>query len=110
MRPKSIKKSQENELAIVWNNGHQSRYLLEWLRDMCPCAGCQGETVLLHTYIAPPQEKTAPGRNTLKGIQLVGSYAVQLQWGDGHNTGIYTWEHMMDICQCVECTDKQHAA
>jgi len=110
MRPKSIKKTDENVLMIVWDNGHQSTYELAWLRDQCPCAGCQGESILLHTYHAPPQERTTPGRNTLTGIQPVGSYAVQLQWGDGHNTGIYTWERLMDVCQCDECAKRRHVA
>jgi DUF971 family protein len=88
------------ELSLTWDDGHVSRYTLEQLRDLCPCAGCQGETVIMHAYVPPPPDRTVPGRYTLLGIQPVGSYAVQLQWGDGHETGIYSWEHLLKHCPC----------
>src|ERR1041385_4721629 len=98
MRPISIKKTSATELTIIWDNGHESRYTLELLRDICPCASCSGETILMREYQPPPPDRTTPGRYDLKGIQQVGSYAVQLQWGDGHGTGIYTWEHLLQNC------------
>ena len=94
MKPTSIKKVSRNELKIVWNDGIESVYALEELRDRCPCAGCSGERVLMHEYVPPEPDKTAPGRYDLKGIQPVGSYAIQLTWGDGHNTGIYSYEYL----------------
>jgi DUF971 family protein len=100
MRPTSIKKINPAEIQIIWTDGHESSFTFELLRDICPCAGCSGETILLHEYKAPPQSKTTPGRYDLKSIQQVGSYAVQLSWGDGHNTGIYTWEHLLSNCPC----------
>jgi DUF971 family protein len=27
---------------------------------------------------------------------MVGSYAVQIRWSDGHDTGIYTWQNLRD--------------
>jgi DUF971 family protein len=33
----------------------------------------------------------------------VGNYAIRINWSDGHNTGIYSWEHLRRICQCEEC-------
>lgn len=92
MKPTSIKKATGNELKIVWDDGIETRYTLEQLRENCPCAGCSGEKVLLHEYIPPEPDRRTPGRYELKNIQPVGSYALQLTWGDGHNTGIYTYE------------------
>ena len=100
MRPVSIKKISPTELKITWDDGHESPYTLELLRDICPCAGCSGERVLLREYQAPPPNRTAQGRYKLTGIQPIGSYAVQLAWSDGHNTGIYTWEHLLVNCMC----------
>jgi len=102
MQPSSIKKTSPNDLTIVWNNGHQSKYGLDHLRNICPCAGCQGETILLQHYSAKPQNNN-PKRCELIGIEQVGSYAIQLRWGDGHNTGIYTWEYLLLNCQCEKC-------
>lgn len=29
---------------------------------------------------------------------LVGNYALQFAWDDGHHTGIYTWEYLKRLC------------
>ena len=98
--PQSIKKENESILTISWNDGHQSRYSIEELRDRCPCASCSGETVLLREYVPPPPDRSTPGRYAIKSIQQVGSYAIQLEWGDGHATGIYSWEYLIENCPC----------
>lgn len=102
MRPLKIQKKDLSELLIMWNNGHESTYGLEQLRDWCPCAGCKGETVLMQSYVPPPADRSTPGRYILVGIQQVGSYAIQPTWGDGHTTGIYTWEYLVAHCSCQE--------
>lgn len=97
MKPKSIKKINPHELRILWDDDHETVYTLERLRDRCPCAGCAGETLLLHRYDAPEPERSTHGRYELKSIQTVGSYAVQMTWGDGHATGIYTFEYLNNL-------------
>ena len=37
-------------------------------------------------------------------IELVGRYAIQFTWSDGHSTGIYSFETLREICPCPECT------
>jgi DUF971 family protein len=96
--PKSIKKEGTAGILITWNDGRETRHTFEILRDRCPCASCGGETVLFRTYQPPPADRATPGRYDLKGIQQVGSYAVQLEWGDGHATGIYSWEYLLNHC------------
>ena len=103
MQPILIKKTSPKELTVTWDDGHVSTYTLECLRDICPCAGCKGETVLLREYQAPQADRTSPGRYELKGDEQVGAYAAQLIWGDGHETGIYSWEYLRENCQCGEC-------
>jgi DUF971 family protein len=103
IRPTSIRKGGSSELLIAWADGHQGTYSLEHLREICPCAGCKGESVLLHESPPNPQVRNTPGRYDLVGIQQVGSYAIQLQWGDGHNTGIYSWEYLLLNCMCDAC-------
>ncbi|MEK6649737.1 MAG: DUF971 domain-containing protein [Bacteroidota bacterium] len=89
-------------LLMRWDDGHESRMSLKSLRDACPCAGCKGETVLMKTY-APVDTPTQPGAYELRGAQPVGSYALQFTWGDGHATGIYTWETLRALCPCRAC-------
>jgi DUF971 family protein len=40
---------------------------------------------------------------TLDSVDQVGSYALSFHWGDGHSTGIYTWQLLRDACPCPEC-------
>jgi DUF971 family protein len=97
--PISIKKIAPEILRITWNDGHETSLPLQGLRDRCPCAGCKGETVLLRSYVPPAPDTTVPGRYTLIGVDMVGSYAIQLTWEDGHNTGIYTWEYLEEMAK-----------
>ncbi len=31
-------------------------------------------------------------------VEIVGNYALQLFWDDGHHAGIYTWEYLYRLC------------
>ena len=103
MKPTSIKKISEDELSIIWSDAHSGRHRLESLRDQCPCAECSGETILMRSYLPPPPDRSVPGRYLLKKLQLVGSYAMQITWGDGHSSGIYTWNYLLAHCECEDC-------
>ncbi len=102
MFPKQIKQNKPDELFILWDDGHESVISLKTLRDNCPCASCKGETILMHTYV-PPLQPELPGKYQLVGAEQVGSYALGMTWGDGHRTGIYTWEKLRSLCECAEC-------
>lgn len=102
MLPIKIQLAEESNLVIHWRDGHRSTTSLRTLRDNCPCAGCQGETVLLRTFKPAPQPEM-PGKYVLQGAAQIGSYALKITWGDGHSTGIYTWERLRSLCECSEC-------
>ena len=36
-------------------------------------------------------------------VEAVGNYAIRINWSDGHNAGIYSFEHFRKICPCPEC-------
>lgn len=96
--PTKIARLESDTLSIEWNDGFKGTIQFRTLRDNCPCAGCQGETVLLKTYTPVPQPEL-PGKYDLKGLNQVGSYALQAVWGDGHSTGLYTWERLRSLCE-----------
>jgi DUF971 family protein len=112
--PEHIAISKSKGIKIDWKDGHHSEYGLTYLRDKCPCASCTG------AHGTPPRvpEPEAPPSNpfqmykpTLKMLaaEPVGNYAIRINWSDGHNTGIYSWEHLRRICQCEECKKgKEH--
>ncbi|MGI9428108.1 MAG: DUF971 domain-containing protein, partial [Bythopirellula sp.] len=40
---------------------------------------------------------TIPEDVAIEKMELVGSYAVCLQWSDGHNSGLFTWERLREL-------------
>ncbi|MBN8705210.1 MAG: DUF971 domain-containing protein [Bacteroidetes bacterium] len=92
MTPKQIKKTEHNSLLFTWADESQTELPYKQLRDSCPCANCSGESVILHSYKPQKIFLETPGRYDLKDIQPVGNYAITLFWGDGHNTGIFSWD------------------
>jgi DUF971 family protein len=96
MIPKQVSLSKANELLLKWDDGTETAIPLRLLRDHCPCASCQGETVLLKSY-KPQAQPELPGKYTLTKAEQVGHYALQVHWGDGHQTGIYTWEKLRSL-------------
>lgn len=97
MNPKSIKVKDKKYINIVWEDGSESQLLLKYMRDQCPCATCKGETVLLKTYRPPAKTIITPEMYQVKNIETVGGYAIQITWADGHNTGIYSWDYLMEL-------------
>ena len=87
-----------DELAISWNDGTESFFKLELLRRACPCAACGGEPDVLSNVSRPHVSYTERSFQII-GFDLVGSYAVQPRWGDGHNTGIYSFTYLRRLGQ-----------
>lgn len=86
-----------DELAIKWQDGSESYIPLEKLRRACPCAGCKGEADIMgNLYKGPDQPLTGPAFE-LRGLALVGTYAVQPIWADGHATGIYSFDYLRKV-------------
>ena len=102
--PEHIAISKSKGIKIDWKDGHRSEYGLTYLRDKCPCAGCTG------AHGTPPRQPETGNpfqlyQPTLKmlGVEPVGNYAIRINWSDGHNTGIYSYDHFRQICPCEEC-------
>lgn len=95
-------------VEITWSDAHTSRYDFVYLRDQCPCAVCNDERA--------KKEKLSPNANagasllpmfkpraTAKAAKAVGNYAIQIDFSDGHSTGIYSFSHLREICPCQAC-------
>lgn len=89
-----------NELAIHWNDGTESFLDLQYLRRACPCAACGGEPDVLGNIIRP-SVSYSDNSFELVGFQIVGGYAIQPRWADGHETGIYSFQYLRRIAQPV---------
>lgn len=96
MRPTSIKQTDKETITITWDDNIVSPFTIQLLRDECPCAECKGEQILMH-QILPVVKPKLPGHYELQSIVPVGSYAIQITWGDGHATGLYSWEYLRNL-------------
>lgn len=91
-------------LSFTWLDGHESFLALEMLRDVCPCANCKGEPDLLGRMLRPTNQPSRTAESTkLVSTEPVGQYGIQLFWGDGHSTGIYTFKYLRLLCDCDRC-------
>ena len=104
-RPRDIAIDREaGTVTITWADWHTSVYTLEWLRSNCPCANCREERWEASQKNDPPRLFVAPPTSSeLTNAELVGGYAIQFQWADGHNSGIYTFASLRRTCPCAEC-------
>lgn len=91
-------------VEIEWSDGHASRYRNTSLREACPCAVCKGEPPAIGT--SPSIVLTAAAPADVKAVShtAVGRYAVSFVWSDGHSTGIYPHDYLLEICECDACS------
>jgi DUF971 family protein len=82
-----------DELAIAWSDGQESYIRLETLRIHCPCATCGGEPELMG-HVEKPQVSYTEASFRLRSHHLVGGYAWQPTWEDGHGTGLFAFDYL----------------
>lgn len=106
-KPVSIKVhvSTGEGVEITWSDLHTSRYAFPYLRDNCPCALCNDEREKKSKGTASnsPLLPMYKPRVTAKSANPVGNYAIQIQFSDSHATGIFSYEHLREICPCEAC-------
>ncbi|MGA2788200.1 MAG: DUF971 domain-containing protein [Verrucomicrobiota bacterium] len=96
MRPVDIQPI-GNELAVKWDDGGEDFIPLEKLRRCCPCAGCKGEVDILGNVYKNPETVLTGKAFELVRIEMVGGYAIQPLWADGHSTGIYSFDYLKRV-------------
>lgn len=85
-------------LALKWPEGSETILELEGLRRACPCARCSGEPDVTGAVRMPAQSPVYSARSfEVIGLERVGQYAVSIRWGDGHDTGIYSWPLLREL-------------
>ena len=100
VQPTEIRRLGPQGISIRWADGITNTISCEKLRKNCPCATCKelrGDT----THSKPLTGKISSLKIVdsskeeeirLEEIWGVGQYAIGMKWGDGHNSGIYTFD------------------
>jgi len=89
-------------LRIRWVDGVEQVFPIVLLRKNCPCATCRTEReneakqrpANLSLTILPKGIERA---TEVKDASLVGKYAINIVWGDGHSTGIYDFRYLRSL-------------
>jgi DUF971 family protein len=85
-----------SELALRWSDSAESYLPLEFLRKHCPCAVCAGEKDVLGN-VYKVQHDLSPASFVLKRCTQIGGYAIQPEWGDAHQSGIYSFAYLRSL-------------
>jgi DUF971 family protein len=98
--PTHLDLKRDKQLQITWQDGHICTYTVSYLRSMCPCASCKVQreeqekkksrlTILPGNYA---------GQLVAEKAELVGNYALRIEWSDQHASGIYSFQYLREIC------------
>jgi len=90
------------ELAIKWDDGQESFVPLAKLRAWCPCAGCRGETDIMGNLYKGPDKPLTAASVQLVRLAMVGGYAIQPHWADGHGSGIYSFDYLRRVAEAPD--------
>jgi len=83
--PRTVDVDRATGVRLTWEDGSVTAVDLATLRQRCPCAACR-------TRRDHGDAVAAPGALRLVDAEIVGGYGLGVTWGDGHRTGIYSWE------------------
>lgn len=101
IRPTNIDVDRKaGEVRITWGNGRVCAYPLNHLREACPCAECRGGHERMGREFDPAHILALTPSRTyeLENLELVGNYALQFFWDDGHHAGIFAWDYLYRLC------------
>ena len=78
-------------LEIGFSDGQSFRLPFELLRVYSPSAEVQGH--------GPGQEVLQSGKREVRigDVEMVGHYAIQPTFSDGHNSGIFSWSYLYEL-------------
>lgn len=93
-------------ITITWEDGHQSAFPARALRLSCRCAACVEE--MSGRPLLDPA--AVPERVQARAIRLVGQYAINIDWSDGHTTGLYRFADLRERCPCASCAASRGTA
>ena len=79
------------QITLEYEDGTSFDLPFEYLRVYSPSAEVQGH--------GPGQEVLQTGKENVRitSIEPIGRYALRFIFDDGHDTGLYTWEHLHEL-------------
>src|SRR4051794_32437175 len=94
MTPTQIDKHSATAFLLAWSSGERFVLPFKEVRYQCPCAGCVDE----HTGQRTLKKDAIAADIHPESVQLIGRYAIQINWSDRHDTGMYHFDRLYDLC------------
>lgn len=95
IEPLQIQEENDREITINWSDDAETKYDAAQLRRACPCASCvnewTGEKIL--------KDENISNETSFSNISIVGRYALNFKFSDGHETGIYTFPYLRKLAE-----------
>lgn len=93
VEPLQIIEESDSRLSIKWSDDSETAYDAATLRRSCPCASCvnewTGKKILDDGQIGDDMSFTH--------ISIVGRYALNFHFSDGHDTGIFSFDYLRKL-------------
>jgi len=86
------------EIAIAWSDDTESFYPVDQLRSASPSAETRGEKDIFGQLHGGNEQKHFPGVEVV-GWEQVGNYAIRFDFSDGHRTGLYSYDYLVELAQ-----------
>lgn len=93
IEPTEIIEETDSEISIRWSNNTESKYNASQLRRACPCAGCVNEWTGEKTL----KDEAVADDLSFSRVTVVGRYALNFHFSDGHETGIFSFEYLRKL-------------
>ncbi len=103
IEPREIMQEGDAGLRITWADGHVCRFDAPALRRACPCAQCVNEW----TGQRMLKPEAVSDETIISDLAIVGRYALNFIWSDGHETGIYSFRYLRELCEQAEAVKGQ---
>ncbi len=98
--PVRLDLQRDKRLEIQWQDGKICTYSITLLRSRCPCAACK--TIRQESEVKKPLLQILPGNYSTPlsalSAELIGNYALKIEWSDSHGSGIYSFQYLREIC------------
>lgn len=91
--PIGLRRHDLRTLAVLWEDGHRDHFDVRDLRLNCRCALCI-EEMSGRKLLDPLKVRADVGPRT---IASVGNYAINVDWSDGHNSGLYSFDYLRSL-------------
>ncbi len=95
LQPISLEKADDHQLVIRWSDGVEQKLRYRTIRNACPCATCMEKRMAVDEPVKGELKVLAPAETMpleILSMRPVGNYAYNIQFNDGHSSGIFTYE------------------